>query len=441
MNLQIADGRAFAPQESEAGTTGVVLGYDLAEKLFPGVNPIGRTVRIHGIRYRVIGVVERQGNLLGISLDKLVVAPALSPIQREVTPPGVVDALIVKANSEPEMREAMDQTETIMRSRRHLRPRQDNNFAMETSEGVLDFWNKLSRILYAVGPGLVGIALVVGGIVIMNIMLMAVAERTREIGIRKSLGARRRDILRQFLAEATALATVGAALGIVTGVGLSVLLQAVSPLPASVSPFSIVLGVVVGGGVGVVAGVYPASRAARLDPITALRQEGPRDPAARRRRHCAGVAAAPQGPSRACASSDGARRGPTGPAATFRRAAPSPRWRTRRPPRLPSSTRSWPSCCSTESTPSASASTSRACRTPSSACSIRRHSCSVASRPPKRSSPTARSSSTCATGRAGWTCWSAPRRPRRPPRPCRTSPRRCGCGAIYARARTTTSRS
>ena len=273
MNLTIGDGRPFTPQESKAGTMVVVLGYDLAHKLFPDVNPIGHSVRIHGIPYRVIGVVERQGNLLGISLDKFVVAPALSPIQREVNPPGVVDALIVKANSEPEMREAMNQTEAIMRSRRHLRPRQDDNFAMETSEGVLDFWNKLSRILYAVGPGLVGIALVVGGIVIMNIMLMAVAERTREIGIRKSLGARRRDILRQFLAEATALATVGAALGIVTGVGLSVLLQAVSPLPASVSPFSIVLGVVVGGGVGVVAGVYPASRAARLDPITALRQE------------------------------------------------------------------------------------------------------------------------------------------------------------------------
>src|SRR5437667_9953930 len=123
------------------------------------------------------------------------------------------------------MREAMNPTEAIMRSRRNLRPRQDDNFAMETSEGVLDFWNKLSRILYAVGPGLVGIALVVGGIVIMNIMLMAVAERTREIGIRKSLGAGRGGALRPCLAEATALAKVGAALGIVTGVGLSVLLQ------------------------------------------------------------------------------------------------------------------------------------------------------------------------------------------------------------------------
>ena len=273
MNLNIAVGRPFTAEESKAGVTVVVLGWDLAEKLFQGLNPIGHSVRIHGIPYRVIGVVERQGNLLGISLDKFVVAPALSPIQREVNPPGVVDALIVKANSEPEMREAMDQTEAVMRSRRHLRPRQDDNFAMETSEGVLDFWNKLSKILYVVGPGLVGVALVVGGIVIMNIMLMAVAERTREIGIRKSLGARRRDIMRQFLAESAALATVGAALGILTGVGLSFLLKVATPLPAVVSPFSILLGVVVGGGVGIVAGVYPASRASKLDPIAALRQE------------------------------------------------------------------------------------------------------------------------------------------------------------------------
>jgi putative ABC transport system permease protein len=272
-NIKIAEGRPFSVQEDKAGATVAVLGHDLADRLFEGRDPLGRTVRIHGLPYRVVGVAERRGNLFGMSLDKFVVAPALSPIQRDVNPPRVVDALVVKANSEPEMREAIAQAEAIMRSRRHLRPRQDDNFVLETSEGVLDFWGKINRILMAVGPGLVLISLVVGGIVIMNIMLMAVAERTREIGIRKALGARRRDILRQFLAEATTIASVGAVVGVATGVGLAVLLDAATPLPASVSPASIVLGVVLGGGVGIAAGVYPASRAARLDPIAALRQE------------------------------------------------------------------------------------------------------------------------------------------------------------------------
>ncbi|HYK82501.1 MAG TPA: ABC transporter permease [Gemmatimonadales bacterium] len=272
-NLQLEQGRGFTRQEVKAGLPVVVMGHDLAAKLFETQDPIDRAVRIHGIPYRVIGVVERQGNLFGLSLDKFVVAPATSAIQREVNPPRIVDALIVKANSIPEMQEAMDQTEAIMRSRRHLRPGQEDTFSLETAAAVLDFWGKISQILFYVGPGLVGVALVVGGIVIMNIMLMAVAERTREIGIRKSLGARRRDILSQFLAEATTLATLGAAAGIVTGIALSWLLNAVTPLPASISPLSIALGVVLGMAVGIVFGVYPASRAARLDPIAALRQE------------------------------------------------------------------------------------------------------------------------------------------------------------------------
>ncbi len=272
-NLRIAEGRPFTTQEARSGEPVIVLGDEVAQKLFPDRDPVEQRVRIAGIPYRVIGVLEHQGKLLGFSLDRIAIAPALSPLQDVVNPPGIVDALIVKAPTVEGMRDAMGQAEGIMRSRRHLRPQQDNNFVLETSEGVLKFWAGIQRILVFIGPVLVSVSLVVGGIVIMNIMLMAVAERTREIGIRKSLGARRRDILRQFLAESGAIATVGAAIGVLTGIAVTFLLNAATALPARVSPASIVLGVVIGAGVGIAAGVYPATRAARLDPIAALRQE------------------------------------------------------------------------------------------------------------------------------------------------------------------------
>jgi putative ABC transport system permease protein len=272
-SLNVERGRAFTAQEVQAGVPVLVLGYDLADKLFEGQDPIGREVKIFDLPYRVIGVVEKQGNLFGLSLDKFAVAPASAPLKRYVNQPRVVDALAMKAHSQPEMREAMAQAEAVMRSRRHLRPRQEDNFVLETADEVLDFWGKISRVLFVALPGLVAISLVVGGIVIMNIMLMAVAERTREIGIRKSLGARRRDILRQFLVEAAMLSTAGAAVGVAVGIGLAGAVAAFTPLPAAVAPWSILVGVALGAGVGIVAGVYPASRAARLDPIAALRHE------------------------------------------------------------------------------------------------------------------------------------------------------------------------
>jgi putative ABC transport system permease protein len=269
----LEQGRPFSPQEARAGLPVLVIGSELSERLFGNLDPIGREVKIRGTLYRVIGVVEPQGNLFGISLDKFAVAPALSAVKRLVNPPRVVDALLVQTESIEDLRTAMADAEAIMRSRRELRPTEENSFSIETSEAVLDFWGKINGILMLALPLLVGVSVVVGGIVIMNIMLMAVAERTREIGIRKALGARRGDIMRQFLVESAALATVGAALGIITGLAAAGIVQATTFLPAKVAPWSIGVAVLLGAGVGMTAGLYPASRAARLDPVEAMRQE------------------------------------------------------------------------------------------------------------------------------------------------------------------------
>ncbi|HEX7020089.1 MAG TPA: ABC transporter permease [Gemmatimonadaceae bacterium] len=271
--MGVEKGRLINVQEFQLGSPVVVIGKDVADHFFGTLDPIGRQLRIQNLPYTVVGVAESQGSVFGISLDKFLVAPERSPMNRWVNPHGVIDGVIVQAPDEATMREAMEATRAVMRGRHHLHPAQPDDFTLETSDSALEFWNKLKGYLIIAGIALPTVGLVVGAIVIMNIMLVAVAERTHEIGIRKSLGARRRDILNQFLVESATLATMGAALGIVLGFAFAKAIAAVSPLPAAVEIWSIFVGVGVGAGVGIIAGIYPASRAAMLDPVTAMRQE------------------------------------------------------------------------------------------------------------------------------------------------------------------------
>ena len=272
-DYKVENGRLFSPEEISHGMPVVVIGRDVADSFFTGMDPVGKTLRLAGFPFTVVGVIEKQGTVFGISLDRFALAPYSSEIKKVVNPHKVVDEIIVKAPTLDSMKVAQDVVQSVMRSRHHLRPAEDNDFSMTTQDDVLSFWAKISKVLYTALPLLVGVSLVVGGIVIMNIMLMAVAERTREIGIRKSLGARRRDILAQFLVESATLSTTGAVAGIVAGLLLARLVKAVSPLPMGISPSSIAIGLLLGIGVGVIAGVYPASRAAKLDPVVALRFE------------------------------------------------------------------------------------------------------------------------------------------------------------------------
>ena len=271
-NLNIALGRGFTEVEDEHSSHVAIIGADIVDNMLGPGDPLGKEIRVNGSPYTVIGVAEAQGKMLGQSMDNWVAIPLTAFLQQY----GAHDTMQIFVNAGgggEVMEQVSDELRVIMRARRHLRPGQADTFNVDTSA---TFQNLLSKVLNNFGvvvAALASISLVVGGIVIMNIMLVSVTERTREIGVRKALGARRNDILLQFLIESATIAAVGGVIGIVVGIAAAKLITLLIAFPSHPTLWSMIAALAVSSAVGIFFGVYPAHKAAQLDPITALRAE------------------------------------------------------------------------------------------------------------------------------------------------------------------------
>ena len=271
-NLDLSVGRTFTEVEEAHSTPVAVVGADIANNMLLPGDPLGKEIRVDGIPYTVIGVANPQGTMFGRSMDNWVAIPLPNFLANY----GAHDSLEIYVDAGGTgtvMDEVIDELRTIMRVQRHLRPGEDDSFTIETSDTFEDVLGRILNNFGIIVAAVAGISLVVGGIVIMNIMLVAVTERTREIGIRKALGARRRDILLQFLIESATMSLVGGVIGVVGGIAVAKAITMIVAFPSSVQLWSVLVGLFVATGVGLFFGVYPASKAAQLDPIVALRAE------------------------------------------------------------------------------------------------------------------------------------------------------------------------
>ena len=268
---ELLEGRHLTQNDMSRRRAVTVLGHEVWEKLFDNRSAIGHEVRIGDFKYLVVGVAAKKGSVFGQSQDNYAIVP-LSAWQKIYGSRGSV-SISVAAVDEASFELAQDEARAILRARRGVAPGKPDDFGIVTAEMFMDLYRNFTSAAFIVLVGVAGLSLVVGGIVIMNIMMVSVTERTREIGIRKALGAKRRDVLMQFLVEAATLSLTGGAIGVMLGISLALVVAAVSPLPAAVSWIAILLGLGMSTGIGLLFGIYPAARAARLDPIVALRFE------------------------------------------------------------------------------------------------------------------------------------------------------------------------
>jgi len=260
-----ADDEAFAKQVC-------VIGNDIKKELFPYENPVGKWLTANNRKYRIIGTVKGMGKILGMSLDNFIRIP-ITTFRKYYQENRRSLIINIKTRDVESLEPAKEEVRTIMRSRRKLKFSQNDDFALEDSQTFIDFYNNLTRTLYVAMIAVASISMLIGGIVIMNIMLVAVTERIGEIGLRKAVGARRKDILIQFLIESSSISAVGGLIGITLGFIFAKLISALTALPAALEPWSVALAIIMSSSIGLFFGIFPANRAAKLDPVVALRSE------------------------------------------------------------------------------------------------------------------------------------------------------------------------
>jgi putative ABC transport system permease protein len=270
-NTQIETGRYFTDFENSHRSTVAVLGADVKNSLFGEADPIGKTIKIDGRPFTVVGVAVPKGSVFGQSQDGFVDIPVQTYFQIYGSRQGI--SYSAKALDQTVLEQAKDEMRTLIRARRHLRPNQDDTFSILSSDSLVGAWDSLTGAIAATAVAVVSVFMVVGGVVIMNIMLAAVSERTHEIGIRKSVGARRQDILNQFLVESSMLSGIGGLFGVFLAWVVALLVRTLTPVPMSIPVSAVLIGVTLSVAVGLFFGVYPAQRASKLDPIEALRVE------------------------------------------------------------------------------------------------------------------------------------------------------------------------